>query len=272
MTLTQNDTPKLYDQLSDDAGFVALTGYAVTLEAQHIASGATYSRAATITDAATGKIECQLQAADTAVAGEWRAQWRAMASGVVRTFPSEGYILFTVQEAVPVLAPAEVSLLTEFHEPVRAILGDLHPKHKRYQADSIDAVLRTVVRLGRVPGCALTPNQRGVTPVITSPRQFGLLTYHAAKMFLLPEVASKSYKLRAISESFGEQKHFLFDLENALFDLTNGDGGVFVTFQSFYGWIASLTGMNLFEALTELKTNAPIATATIGRDGLQLNT
>lgn len=270
MTITQNDTPTIYDVLSDDNGAVNLTGYTVTFEFQ-LVGGASFSRAATVTDAAAGKIQCTLSATDTATVGPYQAQWKAVNGSVVRTFPSEDYIRFNIVERIPIVPPANVTLLTECHEAVRAILGDLHPRHKRYQPDSIDGVLRTVLRLGRVPGYTLTPNRLGISPALTEARPFGLLVYHAAKMFLLPNVGASSYRLRAIGETFGRQDHFLFDLDNALFDLTNGDGGVFVTFQTFYGWINSLTGVNLFEVLTELKTNAPIATATIGSEGLQLD-
>jgi hypothetical protein len=270
MTITQNDTPTIYDVLSDDNGPVNLAGYTVTFECQ-LVGGASFSRAATVTDAAAGKLQCLLLAADTATVGSYQAQWKAVNGGTVRTFPSEDYIRFNVVERVPITTPANVTLLSECHDAVRAILGDLHPIHRRYQAEAIDNVLRTVLRLGRVPGYGLTPNKLGITPTLTEARSFGLLVYHSAKMFLLPNVAASSYRLRAIGESFGEQKHFLFDLDNQLFDLTNGDGGVFVTFQSFYGWINAITGLNLFEAMTELKANAPVATATIGSDGLQVS-
>lgn len=272
MIITQNDTPKLYDTLSDDGGVVDLTGYTVTLEFQDIALGTGFSRAATVVSPATaGRVECQLTAGDTAVIGNYRAQWRAVSGGTVRTFPSDDYILFQIAAAVPLTAPTTFTNLTDFHDIVRSIMGDLHPVHQRYKAEALNITLQSVLRLGQVPGYGLTPNRLGVTPVLTEPRALGLLCYHTAKILLRPDVAAKSFRTRPVSESRGEQKHFLFDLENILFDLTNGSGGVFVTFQSFYGWVNATIGLPLWDTMVELKTHAPVGTATIGSDGLQYN-
>jgi len=152
------------------------------------------------------------------------------------------------------------------YDLVRAVLGDFNASFRKYQDTAIASVVKTVVRLGRIPGHALTSDLLNFTPAITSPKTLGLVVYHAAKMMLLPNAASYRYRLRAISEQFGEQKIFLMDLETALFELENGE--MFYTFQSFYGWIQGITGVDLWAALTEVKVNAPVALVTVGPGGL----
>ncbi len=159
-----------------------------------------------------------------------------------------------------------VSLVTQTYDPVRAILGDFSTVSRRYEDSAIASVVRTVLRLGKVPGYTLTADQLGITPAITTPKPLALLIYNAAKTLLLPNVAEYSYRTRAISERFGSQKNFLFDLENALYDEEHGE--MFYTWQMFYGWVHSVTGINLWELLTEVKFNTPVATVTIGPGGI----
>ena len=45
-----------------------------------------------------------------------------------------------------------------------------------------------------------------------------------------------------------------------------------LSFQSYYSWVNSLAGINVWGLLTEMRVNSPVATATIGPGGLQMNT
>ena len=68
----------------------------------------------------------------------------------------------------------------------------------------------------------------------------------------------------------GRQDHFFFELMNAIYDLENG--AMFSSFQSFYAWVNSLTGIDIWSVLSDMKTNAPVATVNIGRAGITVNT
>ena len=70
-------------------------------------------------------------------------------------------------------------------------------------------------------------------------------------MFVLPNAADYSYKTRAVAERFGEQRHFVFELENQLNHFEGND--TMHTFQSFYGWVNALAGLNIFSVMSDME-------------------
>ena len=148
--------------------------------------------------------------------------------------------------------------ISDTYELVRATMGDFHSVHKRYTDDAIKSVVRTVLRLGEVPGYYLAGDNVSITPTLTEPKALGLLTYKVAKKLLLPAAASNAYDTRAIRERFGEQRLFLAALEGALYELESGE--MFSTFNSFYAWINGLTGLSFCEHITA----APFSVAASG--------
>lgn len=282
--ISKGDLTQVSDTLSNDSAPMDLTGCTVTFNFQLVTpdgSGVSYSKPATVTDAVNGKVAYTFAIGETTLPGLFQAQWAVTnAGGATTTFPTGSldnddangrYILYEIVDTVPVSPEAGIMLISETYEGIRAILGDHNPQFRKYEDKSIAAVVRTCLRCGRVPRYTVTPNGMGISPAITVPWDFGILIHHAAKMFVLPDAADYSYKTRALSERFGEQKVFIQELTNAIYDIENGPG-VFHTFQSFYGWVNALTGINIWSVMTDMATRAPVATVVIGRAGINVNT
>lgn len=265
--ITQGNTPRINDTLADAAGVaVNLTGATVRFRFQ----GATvaFDRAAEVTNSGSGAVSYLMTGEDTAVPGLYRAQWEVTKGDELISYPTDP-LEFEIVPNVPWTPPASVSLLSDFYEPVRAMLGDF--KRVRYTDGAIASTLRTMLRMGKVPGYTLTADTRGVMPAIgnNDVRAFALLVYHAVKAILLPNVAGYAYRTRAMSERFDEQKHFLFELQTALYELEFGE--MFASYQSFYSWVNGVAGVDVWAMLTEMKVNAPVATVTLNSSGLHVN-
>jgi hypothetical protein len=266
--ITQGNTPVINDTLTDAAGqAVNLAG--ATVQFCFTGNGVSAQLDAEVVNSGTGAVRCALSALETAVPGVYRAQWVVTQGESVLSYPTDP-LEFEIVAAVGVVPPANVSQLTEFCDPVRAILGDY--KRVRYEDGAILSVLRTMLRMGRVPGYALTPDTRSVQPAIGNAdvRAFALLVYHASKTLFMPDMAEYSYKTRAMSERFGEQRHFLFELQNALYELEFPE--MFTSFQSYYSWVNSISGIDVWALMTDMKVNAPVASVSLGRGGIQVNT
>jgi len=280
--ISKGNLPTVQDTLQDDGGPVNLAGCTVKFNFQLLPAeeGISFSNPATITTPATGQVSYAFAAGETAAPGLYQAQWEVTDGvGVKRTFPTGSlnndddngrYIQFEIVDVVPLNPEAGIMELEDTYEGIRAMLGDHNPQFRKYEDGVLASVVRTCLRSGKLPGYCLSPNRMGIVPPITVPRDFGLLIHHAAKMILLPDAGDYSYKTRALSERFGEQRLFVQNLENALYDLQNGE--VFSTFQSFYGWVNALTGMNIWSLMTDMTTRAPVANVIIGRAGIQVNT
>jgi hypothetical protein len=275
--ITKGNLPVVTDALVDENGAaVNLTGAAVQFVFQRTEpnSGVNFTRTATITNAAQGLVSYQFAAGESDNVGDYNAVWRVtFVDNSVKVFPyPSGYINFTVRDVLPSLAPNNVTLIASTYELIRAILGDFNTTFRRYEDAAIQSVVRTVILSGRsdrLSGYLLTPDRLGVTPVIADPRTLGTLIYYSALMFLMPNAASYSYQTRALSERFGDQARFVMALENALYDLESGE--MFSTYQSFYAWVSSLTGCDIWALMTDMKVNAPVAQVTVGRDGVQVS-
>ena len=44
------------------------------------------------------------------------------------------------------------------------------------------------------------------------------------------------------------------------------------SFQSYYSWVNSLAGINVWGLMTQMKVQGPVAEAIIGTGGIQINT
>lgn len=163
--------------------------------------------------------------------------------------------------------------ISEFRDPVRAVLGDFNTTVRRYQDSAIDAVVKTLVRCGKFTGLAIDATGLAITPNVQDGAQYGRIVYEAALAFVAPNAGAYSYRTRALAETFGEQKLFLQQLQNALYDLETGGGAaMFGTVQTFRGWVLSLTGLNAWEEMSEVKLQTPVSTITVGADGVQVST
>jgi hypothetical protein len=156
--------------------------------------------------------------------------------------------------------------ITELYPYIRATLGDFHTTIKRYDDSAILSVVRREVRMGKLPGYELTPDVLSITPALATVRDWALIILRSSLTLLLPNVASYAYDTRELKERFGEQLPFLVSLQEALFDEENTEG--FGVQQSLVDWINGMTGLNVYGQLSALLVNAPIATVSVGPNGI----
>jgi hypothetical protein len=271
--ITKGNAPLVKDNLVDqDGNPVDLTGATVQFAFQ----GASYQfvHNAVVVTPLTGAVSYQFVIGETDVLGDYQAQWQVTKSGIVTLYPvPAGTIPFTIVQGLPQPAqasPNNIVLVAQMHELVRVTLGDFNPQFRKYQDDAIDAVIRTCLITGLVPGQSLAPDRITITPGILLPTDAALLMYHAAKKFIMPDIADYRYETRALSERFGRQDSFYFELTNAIYELENG--AMFSCFQSFYSWVNALSGIDIWSVLSDMSTQAPVATVNIGRAGVTVTT
>jgi len=161
------------------------------------------------------------------------------------------------------------TLIADLYTPIRAFLGDFNTTVRKYSDTAIADVVRTVVRCGHVPGITVDGAGTGLDPGLTTTLLYAQVVYQSCLKFVGPNIGSYSYRTRALGESFGNQSHFVLELQSALSAIENGAG--FGAFIDFHTWAMSITGVPLWNMLTELRTNAPIATVTVGRDGITVS-
>jgi len=279
--IAQGNLPKLTDILCGSINIdphgghppaLDLTGCSVQFVFQEIGGASQGTGDAQIVNATAGQVAYTFTTRQTEAPGSYRAQWKVtFPNGQILNLPGH-FIYFDIVDAVPVAAAmSAVTPVWMTVEPVRAVLGDFPKLGKhRYEESTVTRMVRALVQMGELDGYSLTPDLTGIAPVITNPKIFGVLIYKAAKRLLLPNAAAYSYRMRAMSESFGEQKAFVADLENALYDLQNP--AMFRSYQTFYSWLGGVVGLDIWTMMTKMKVDAPIAEAQINISGLYLNT
>ena len=241
---------------ADDQGYeIDLTG------------GTDQLRVATVVDAPGGLVEYVLTGADTALAGQYRAQFQfTTAAGMLQLFPATGWIDFLVEDYA---APASFQALTDFCEPIRAIMGDFTSPYQ-FEDAALASVVRSAVRMGRAPGYGITGDGQSITPPVIKAYDLAIISYWCARMLLGPQMKSSSWRTRAMSTRDGSQLDFMLELENLIYNMENPT--MVSSFQSYYAWVNSLAGINVWGLMTEMKVQSPVATVTIGTGGIQINT
>lgn len=94
--IKRNSTPTVTDTLKRNGTAINLSGCTVSLCLENTDTGARFKRSATIVSAAAGTVSCALVAADTAVAGNYRAEWEIINGSTEESVPSAEYIEFEV--------------------------------------------------------------------------------------------------------------------------------------------------------------------------------
>lgn len=98
--IKRNDTKPVLDvALQSDGSQVDLSGASVQLHLQDDSGTVVLDTAMTITNASTGAVEYQWQAADTATAGKFQAECEVTYSdGAIETFPLDGSLDIVITE------------------------------------------------------------------------------------------------------------------------------------------------------------------------------
>ncbi len=208
--------------------------------------------------------------------GTWHAVQRILGEGGQFVWdvdqaatPTGGWNEFTVVSA------ADVTPICNLYDIIRPMLGDFHPTEHLYEDETLRRVVLGVVKMGKLnilgPAFNVTPDNRCITPVLPNAQTMALAVLYSVRTILRPTMASSSYRTRAMSESFGVQRDYLWDLENEIWDVEN-PGCAVATFQSFYGWVNATTGLNIYALLTDFNNTGSVATVSLGRAGLQVAT
>ncbi|MDE2107416.1 MAG: hypothetical protein KGL39_60025, partial [Patescibacteria group bacterium] len=182
----------------------------------------------------------------------------------VTTHPPEGFA-FQIIPVLPMTQPASFTKLSDFYDDIRALTGDF--KKRLYEDSAIRDTMRTMLRLGRVKtedctgGTRWLPGPDGntITPAI-GPNDvvpYSLLVYHAAHALVLPNMESYSYRTRELSERFGERKDFLFNLQNVLHELENGEG-IWSNITGLRSWLFTVNGIWVWSYL-QTETNIDLS-------------
>jgi hypothetical protein len=239
------------------------SGYVIGL-----AGSQTQTRVATIVDAPSGLAAYTLTSSDTMVPGQYRAQFSFTDNtGMQRYFPAAGWIWFEVQEFA---APTLFSSLSDLCEPVRAIMGDFRRPFK-FEDGAIMGVVRTVVRCGHLGArYGISADAMSITPPLTRASDFALAVYWSARTLLRPQVRGEMWGTRGLKMRRNDQRDFLLELENLVYYTENPQQ--LASFQSYYSWVNSLAGINVWGLMTQMKVQGPVAEAIIGTGGIQINT
>lgn len=92
--------PAIESTLTDAAGAaIDLTNATAVFAFRLNSGGAVKTGAATVTDAAAGKVKYSWAAGDTDTVGVYAAEWRlTFTGGVEMTVPSSGFLYFTISD------------------------------------------------------------------------------------------------------------------------------------------------------------------------------
>jgi len=228
----------------------------------------TQTRPATIVDAPSGQAAYTLTSTDTLAPGRYRAQFSFVDSARAQHyFPATGWIWFEVQEFA---APTLFSALSDMCEPVRAIMGDFRHPYK-FEDGAIMGVVRTVVRCGHLGAMyGISADAMSITPPLTRASDFALAVYWSARTLLRPQIRGEMWASRGLKVRRNDQRDFLMELEHLIYYGENP--AQLASFQSYYSWVNSLAGINVWGLMTQMKVQGPVAEAIIGTGGIQINT
>lgn len=161
-----------------------------------------------------------------------------------------------------------MSDLSAFRVPLRILLMDYDPSVQQFPDTVLDNATRTTLSFGKVPKYSLTPDTNGVTPDVTNPNDFALISYHTARFFVAPRPDRFAFKTRPYSESTGSFAKYLQTLEMEIHNLENGT--MFSAWQSYFAWLHGVAGLPLGEVLAQFNLQAPLWVATFTRDGMRV--
>ena len=260
--IAQGTTPTITQTIITSNGQpVNLTGYSVNFVCQIEGGGVNFSGGATIVNASLGQVSYTFLSGQTATAGPYEAQWQVVdPSGNTTLYPVGSYFCFDILSALPTTPPTGFSTLAQLFDDVRAVTGDFD--RQLYTNQQIASVMRVQLRLGRIiEPCrrgqpqvrfALGPDNQSIVPAITDTymHAYALLIYKTAHQLILPNIAGYNYRTRAMSERFGEQKDFIFTMQNLIYELENGEQ-TWANVSGLRSWLFMVNGIWIW-TFTEL--------------------
>lgn len=227
--MTKGDLlPEFVDVLTLDDQALDLTGCTVQFTFRNTLGTVSKTGTGIVTNATTGAVKYVWVAGDTDEIGKYIGKWIVTYPDSRKlNVPSEGYIEFEIEPGA--LADANILAFVPF---IRTMLGDNHPTIHQYRTEAIKDAVRLVLNMGQIPTVTLTADQNN-TSVALSPiseeatvrLNWSRVVLYASMRFVVPNSASSSYRMRAISESFGESKHQVFEMLKEVYELENGIGG-----------------------------------------------
>jgi hypothetical protein len=227
-SLVQDDRyPRIQSTLLNDDGTpIGLTGATVEFTYLNLATGVNYVVPGDVIDSGAGLVGYTWGESDTAVAGRYVGQWRI-------TYPDTNFLTApTIPEdftIFPKLTTVTGTLIANLRPFVRTILGDTDPLVRQFHADQIDDAIRLVVNLDKAPGIEVSDDGSYLTPAVTPSNSqstnWAKIVLHAARRFILPISMSSSFRTRAFSESFGENRTMVFELLQEIYELEFEVGG-----------------------------------------------
>ena len=228
---------------------VDLTGASVVF--LFFGPGGNQSGAATVLNAAAGQVSYQFTAGQTDATGSYQGQWQVTNGLSVVNYPSMPFP-FEIVPGLPVPTSSGFTKLSDLYDDVRALAGDF--KRQLYEDATLRRVMQTVIRLGRVKAdgqrWSLAADGQTLVPAIgvNDLQAYSLLVYNAAHTLVLPNMAAYNYRTRALTERFGEQKDFLFTLQNVLYDLEEGEQA-YANISGLRSWLFAVNGIWMWSYL-----------------------
>lgn len=153
------------------------------------------------------------------------------------------------------------TLISEFREAVRSLIGDLDTP-SRYEDAALDAVVRTVLQTGRVEDYELE-SSTAITPAVTEVNDWFLIAAQAALIIARGRPDAFSWGTRDFSQRVsGASRLLVLELGR---EIRAAEGrSLFRGWQDFGTWLQGMDGVRpAWRALVAVNIRAPLETLQI---------
>jgi len=142
-----------------------------------------------------------------------------------------------------------MSALSEFHDPLRVILGDRDASVQVYDNTALSNAIKLVINMGKLEGYSMA-DANNITPAVKLGVDYALLCYETAILFAQNQPSAYRYRTRAFSEAFGNYDEFLNRIEEEIHKLRNGEP--FLGWQTWAGFIRGQDGLSFGNQTTSV--------------------
>lgn len=161
--------------------------------------------------------------------------------------------------------PPVTATLSDCVPILRLLLNDINPIGQEFADATLTMGVSSALKIGELPGYALGPDQQTITPAFPDPQWFGLLNFKVAKLFIIGSPDRYEFRSRAFTEKIGSYRDMTMQLDQKIHDIENG--AMFEGWQSFYGFLAGISGLSLLEVFTSMRVNSPFYSITLTATG-----